>query len=97
MSSHEYSKPTSGGAACTYASLCNYNNGGQMAPIPSSTRGAVGKYIVPAFNAIGYDALTHGGQGSCGGYFNIEGAYGANASQCNQKYVTSLCGGCNRN
>ena len=93
MSHHEYTKPTAGGAACTYASLCDYNQGGAMAPVPHGA--ATGKYIVPQYKAIGYDALSHGGMGSCAGYFNINSAYGQGAGKCNQAYVTSLCGGCN--
>ena len=93
-SSTEYTKPTSGGAACTYQTLCTYNTGGQMAPMPHNAKVVSGKYIVPAYNAIGYDALTHNRAGSCSGYFNINGAYGKGAGKCNQAYVTSLCGGC---
>ena len=95
MSSNEYTNPMSKGPACGYASLCNYNSNGQMAPLPANARNVSGKYIVPAWNAIGYSALTHGNSASCGGYFGIEAAYGKNAGNCSTNYVTSLCGGCN--
>ena len=90
--SSEYSAPTSGGAPCSYRSLCGYNQGGAMAPVPQGA--VVGKYIVPQYNAIGYDALTHGAGGNCGGYFNINSAYGGGSGKCNQGYVTKLCGSC---
>jgi len=94
MNYSEYTKPTVGGASCSYSNLCRYNSGVQMAPGSSKAKVVTGQYIVPAYNAIGYNALTHGGVGSCSGYFNIGSAYGKDAAQCNQAYVTSLCGSC---
>lgn len=94
--SSEYSAPMSNAPACAYHTLCNYNQGSQMAPINPNAKPVVGKYVVPAWNAIGYDALTHNQVGSCGGYFNITNAYGKGAAKCNQAYVTSLCGQCKR-
>ena len=35
-----------------------------------------GKYIVPLYEPITYDALTSGYDPTCGGYFNISKAYG---------------------
>lgn len=94
--SGEYTKPASGGAPCSYNTLCSYNQNGAMAPVPSNVRAVSGKYVVPQWGALTNDALTHGGAGSCGGYFNITSAYGKGAGQCNQAYVTSLCGGCKK-
>ena|SRR3990167_5449146 len=95
-SSSEYTKPTSGGAGCAYQTLCSYNIGGQMAPMGNS-KTVSGRYIVPSWDPISYDTLSHGGMGSCGSYFNIQNAYGKNAGKCNQSYVTSLCNsGCGK-
>ena len=93
--SSEYTKPMVGASACNYQTLCSYNTGGQMAPMPANAKVVSGKYIVPAYNAIGYNALNHNMAGSCSGYFNIRGAY-PGGGKCNQAYVTSLCGGCNK-
>jgi len=92
MSQHEYSQPMSNGAPCSYNSLGAYNQGGAMAPVPHGS--VTGKYVVPQYKAIGYDALTRGG--NCSGYPSIHKAYGAGAGKCNQAYVTSLCGSCNQ-
>lgn len=86
----EYTNST-GGSACNYNTLCNYNSGGDMAPMPKNINQTRGKYVVPTYSAPTYDALTHGGVGSCSGYFNIKGAYGDGAGKCNQSYVTSIC------
>ena len=93
-SSTEYSKPSSGGAGCSYNTLCNYHSHGTMAPMSHKARTVTGSYVVPAYGAPGYATLTHGNAGGCSGYFSIQGAYGKGAGQCNQAYVTSLCGGC---
>jgi hypothetical protein len=91
----EYSGSQVSGGACAYASLGRYNNQGAAGlmgtpPIPSST--TTGMYVVPAYGMPGYDALTHGSaQPSCSGFFNITNAYGANAGNCNQQYVRSMC------
>ena len=49
-----------------------------------------GSQIVPVWNPITPDALTHGTNAlnaSKGGYFTIMGAYGPNAACCNQQYA----------
>ena len=91
--SSEYSQPSSGYSPCSYATLCAYNSGGQMAPMPSNARNVSGSYIVPSYSAPGYDTLSR--SGSCAGYYNINSAYGQNSGTCNQQYLSSLCGGCN--
>jgi hypothetical protein len=82
------------GSACNFATLGNYNSNGQLAvPVPHTTHGTSGAYVVPVFGAgLGYDALTHGNNvGSCSGFFNITKAYGAGAQNCNPQYQKSLC------
>lgn len=93
-SSTEYTKPTSSCQACDYNTLCNYHSKGMMAPAGKG-KVVTGQYVVPKYAAPGYDALT--GVGTCGGYANINSAYGKGAGKCNQAYVTSLCGGCGQN
>jgi hypothetical protein len=89
----EYS--TVNGPSCSYVSLANYN-GVQRNPqsvgmpyVPATT--VSGFYITPNYDTIGYNALTHGDSPSCAGYFNIEGAYGKNAANCNTQYTQRLC------
>ena len=90
--SSEYNNNTSGSSSCSYQTLCAYNSNGAMAPVdPKQT---VGVYVVPQWGAISNDALTHGGAGNCGGYFNIQSAYGANAGKCNTEYATTSCNSC---
>jgi len=91
FSSTEYTKPTSSSQTSDYNTLCNYYAHGTMAPAGKG-KVVTGHYVVPKYNAPGYDALT--GMGSPGGYANINTAYGKGAGKCNQAYVTSLCGGC---
>ncbi len=86
----EYNNNT-GGAPCSYTTLCNYSDSSFG---PGKPRPVGGVYVVPTYSAPGYDTLNHNGQGGCGSYFNINSAYGADAGQCNQAYTTSLCG-CN--
>lgn len=53
-----------------------------------------GKQIVPVWEPINPQALTHGSQAmrsSKGGYFTIMGAYGDNAACCEQQYATTGC------
>jgi hypothetical protein len=53
-----------------------------------------GSQIVPVWNPITPDALTHGTNAlnaSKGGYFTIMGAYGPNAACCNQQYAKTGC------
>ena len=87
----EYNNATVGGSSCSYATLSNYNGGfqGMRPAIAPST--VSGKYIVPMYSAPGYQTLTHNGVGSCGGYFNIQGAYGENADSASTSYVYKLC------
>ena len=87
------SNHTSNGA-CNFATLSTYNQLGNPAmisnpSIPLTT--GVGYTVVPAYSAIGYDALTHGGHGSCSGFFNITQAYGSNANNCQTQYIKRLC------
>jgi hypothetical protein len=94
MSYNENSNVSVNGPSCSYNTLNNYNgyskrgiNHPQVAPTTTS-----GIYIVPDYASIGYNALTHGGQGpSCAGYFTIDGAYGKNANNCSTKYMTRVC------
>ncbi len=80
-----------------YAQLGSYyGNGcsrGIQAPVPMSS--VSGYYIVPAYSAIGYQTLTAQGRGDpCnagGNYFTIMSAYGAEADNCQQQYMGSLC------
>ena len=87
------------GPACSYASLQNYNgingsgnygkgNVGQPIVPPTTV---LGTYIVPNFGGISYDALTHGSAPGCAGYFNIVGAYGKDAANCNTQFSQRLC------
>ena len=85
---------TVNGASCSYVNLSNSNSnsaGSLGSPaVPPHT--VTGTYIVPNYGAIGYGALTHDSSApSCSGYFNITGAYGQNASQCNTQYSRSSC------
>lgn len=74
-----------------YTQLSRYNAGGAMAPVNAKV--VVGTYVVPTWGAIGVDALTKG-LPSNGGYFNISNAYGSNAGNCRQGYVTLPCAPC---
>lgn len=94
----EYSAPTVGQNACTYSMLQNTYSGasadGRM-PVQNT-------YVVPKLCPNGpgpnyppkYDALTHGVDKQCGGYFNILHAYPyADCERCNAPYVTRPCDG----
>ena len=80
-----------------YAQLGSYYGGGCSRPIkaPVPMTNVSGYYIVPAYSAIGYQALTAQGRGdSCnagGNYFTIASAYGGEADNCQQQYMGSLC------
>ena len=83
------------GPSCSYVSLSNYN-GVQRNPtsvnmpyVPATN--VVGRYIVPDYSTIGYNALTHGSSASCGGYFDITGAYGKGAENCNTQFMQRAC------
>ena len=82
-----------------YAMLGSYNGGQCMRGIrpPVPTTNVSGIYIVPAYNAPGYDTLQHGSSDDgCGGtsssaYFTIGKAYGYGAGSCNTQYMGSMC------
>jgi len=93
--SSEYNNSATNGSSCSYNSLGAYYAGAQWTPMPSNAKVVTGHYVVPAYNAPSYDTLGHGLAPTCGGYFNIQTAYGKGASQCNQAYVTSMCSGGN--
>ena len=85
----EYNNNAVGSSGCTYASLSNYNNGsrGMSPPVPATNTSGV--YVVPVYDAPGYNTLMHGkNRPSCTGFFNIQDAYGNNTSQ---EYVKKLC------
>lgn len=90
----EYNNTTVNGSSCSYASLANYNNGsqGMSPPVPTATAATVtGTYIVPDYQAPGYNTLSHNSAPSCAGYFNIQTAYGSNDGSCSTNYVSKLC------
>ena len=70
---------------------CYYGSTGTMAPIKTTANAMV----VPNWSSIGYDTLTRGVTNQSM-YFNINDAYGAGASGCNQSFTTRMCGGCNK-
>jgi len=80
----------SGGGACNYGNLQNYNATYEMG-VPFQGKVTKGVMIVPGWNAIGYDSLTSKVP-SCSGYNDINSAYGADAGNCQTTYTTSLCG-----
>lgn len=88
----EYYSGAVKGPGCSYNTNCNYyGQGGTMASLRPGT--VSGKMIVPGYQPIGYDALTHGKVGSCQQYFSIEDAYGSAKDAAT--YQTRLCnGGC---
>ena len=85
----EYSGRLTGcsSGCCGYKSL-GCSAGTTVAALrPGETRGVM---VTPNYGSIGYDALTHGRGGGCGGYFNIQSAYGCGG--CSTTYTTRLCG-----
>ena len=80
--------------SCSYNTLRTYN--GCSSTMPKLNPGqASGVYLTPNYSSIGYDALTHGGSGGCGSYFDIKAAYGKGAGSCKTSYTQRLCkGGC---
>lgn len=90
MNSYDRDNNTPVGRSCSYASLGTYNNGSQGMNPPAPIGGVTGSYIVPAYDAPGYNALTMSGQ-SCSGYATIGPAYNSNGGDCNQQYVRKLC------
>ena len=91
-------------SGCNFITLGNYNstNPGTMqhSRVSSSGRqyglGSIKEdiHIVPVWGAIGFNTLTHGEQApTCSGHFNISQAYGADAANCNTRFVKRLCSG----
>ena len=82
--------------SCNYTTLSHYNavtpGTMQHASASSSPVDNQGVYVVPVWGAPGYNSLTHGNQApTCIGHFNISQAYGANAANCNTRFVQRLC------
>ncbi|MDC3332970.1 hypothetical protein OAV62_01895 [bacterium] len=82
----DYTRPTVGQAGCSYSSLGHTYKGH-----PSNVVPPMSNYMVPDYCPDGpgpnypprYDTLTHGGRGSCGGKFDLQGAYPyADCSSC---------------
>lgn len=99
MSYHEYNAVATS-APCAHATLSTYNmtnknnaTNGMMGSAPMNPQSAnvSGFYLVPNYQAPGYDTLTHGGKGSCSGFFNITNAYGANADKCSTQFLRKIC------
>lgn len=82
--------PTVRGSGCSYASLGSYNQAGRNMGVPHRSE-SQGVYIVPVFGSTSYSTLTHDSQGSCSGYFDIDGAYGGKGGSCSQRYAKKLC------
>ena len=89
--SSDYVNYSAGSSACSYAPLGNYT-GDYSLGVPFQGKISNSKYIVPSWNAIGYNDLTNKVP-NCSGYFDVNSAYGANAGNCQTTYRTSLCGG----
>lgn len=89
----DYTAPAVQAPSCSYNTLNNYNgNGGIQGLRPSvPATNVIGKYIVPNYSAPGYNTLQHDTGYSCGGYFNITNAYGANAADCSTQYSYKSC------
>lgn len=90
MSSFDYNNSTSG-SRNMYASLNNYSSGYAM-DIPAQGKVVSGQYIVPTYDAIGYESLT-AKVPNPSGYSDINTAYGKDAATCQTNYRTSLCAG----
>lgn len=90
--SSEYNNSVSGSAApCSFATLSKYTSDYSMGVAPQG-KPSSGRYIVPTWDPISYDALTNP-TATCGGYVNINAAYGKGAAKCQTTYRTSLCNG----
>ena len=91
------SESTVNGPSCSYVSLSNYNGAQRnarsmgMPHVPATT--VSGRYVVPDFATIGYNALTHGHSEtpSWSGYFDIKTAYGPGAESCNTQFMMRAC------
>ena len=108
MSSYNNTSNSVNSPACIYTTLQNYNgydtpmkNNGMMDMPYVDPTTVVGKYVVPMYSTITYDALTGGEGPSCGGYFNIAKAYGSDGGsnnpngpfQCGTKFGERMCNG----
>jgi|LakMenEpi03Aug12_release.lakeMendotaPanAssembly.Ray.scaffolds.fasta_scaffold3769248_1 hypothetical protein len=86
--SGEYNNSSVGSASCNYAALSQYNGN---YPVGVPFQGKVASaMVVPAYGAIGYDALTNATP-NCSGYFDINAAYGSDAGNCQTQYNVALC------
>jgi len=93
MNRSEYTKSTVGGSGCEYNTLGKYYGPGSAMAAPSPTT-VSGVYVTPDYSAPGYNTLLHDqGVAGCGGYFNIQSAYGGGSDCCNTTYTTRMCGG----
>jgi len=90
MASFDYNNSTSG-SRNMYASLNNYSSNYSM-DVPPQGKVISGQYIVPTYDAIGYESLT-AKVPNPSGYSDINTAYGKDAATCQTNYRTSLCGG----
>ncbi len=86
----EHSQFQNGAPACSYGSLGNYNQPYSNINPPPQGKTISGRYIVPAYEAIGYNSLE--GAASCQQYPNINQAYGMGAAKCNTQYRAASCG-----
>jgi len=78
-----------------YATLAGYNSrvaGTINGPTAVSARRSQKFQAVPVWGSMGYEALTHGENFRCGGYFTIEGAYPDYSSKCG-KMMRRACAG----
>lgn len=87
--SSEYNNNTVSGNGCSYATLGSYNGSYSMNTKPTPNQ-VSGVYVVPSWGAPGYDTLVSS-MPLCGGYNNIESAYGKDADNCSTKYVEKSC------
>jgi hypothetical protein len=101
MSLSEYRGPSVNSQPCSYGSLgcyggncpkgCKKGCGGDTVTIQDQRMAYESNvYITPTYDAIGYDALTHGNNGCCNNYFTLNKAYGNNCPGYNKR----RCGGC---
>lgn len=77
-------------SGCTYANLSHYNGSGKQ----HFPKGNVIGYVVPSYDSIGYDSLTHKkyNNSCCGNpYPNIRAAYKTHDGNCKQDYTTMQC------
>lgn len=73
----------------SYSSLGSYNVGYSMG-VPAQGKVTSGRYIVPTWSNLSYNALTPAVP-SGSGYYNINNAYGENSANCQTAYRSSLC------